>query len=127
MKTLQSPSKMRGMSVAGWMVTIIVIVVFATAAVKIVPAFLDFNTIKGLISNVLSDGKIGLQSPEEIRSDIGKRFLINNISVISPNDVEITKDGGELIIKLDYQVRENFVRNVDFLITFKHEFKKDIR
>ena len=127
MRTLKSPSRMQGMTVAGWMVTIIVVVVFATMAVKIVPAFLDYNTIKTLITNVMSDGKIGLESPDEIRLDISKRFQINNINVISPKDIDITKENGELIMGVDYEVRTNFFKNVDFVISFKHEFRKNIR
>lgn len=127
MRKLPSLQSMRCMSLGGWMVTIVVIVVFATAAIKITPSMLDFNSIKGLINSVISDNKVGLKSTEEIRSDIGRRFNINNISVIKARDINIEKENGELVITLDYEVRENFFYNVDLAMVYKHEFRKSVR
>lgn len=127
MKTNRSRHAMQGLSVAGWMVAIVIVVVFATAAMKIIPPMLEFNTIKGLIESVLSDTKLGLQSAEEIRNDIGKRFLINNVSVIGANDLEIVREGSDVVIGVDYEVRENFFSNIDFAITFKQEFRQSVR
>ena len=127
MKNVASVRAVQGMSVAGWMVAIVVVVVFATAAMKLVPPFMEYNTIQGLIESVLSDPKVGLQSPDELQADLGKRFLINNIAVIQPSDVVITREGSEVVMVVDYEVRENFFSNIDFAITFKEEFRKSVR
>lgn len=127
MKRMNSAKSMRGMSISGWLISIVVVVVFATAAIKIVPPMLDFNTIKTLIGNVIADNKVGLKSSDEIAREIDRRFLVNNISVIKTKDIGIEKIDGMLVITLDYEVRENFFQNVDFIMTFKHEFKKNIR
>lgn len=127
MRRMNSAKSMRGLSVSGWLVSIIAVVIFATAGVKIIPSMLDFNTVKTLINNVLSDNKIGLKSVDEISKEIDRRFLVNSITVLKAKDVKIDKVDGVLIIELDYEVRENFFENVDFLMTYKHEFKKNIR
>lgn len=127
MKTVPSMHRMRGLSMPGWMLAIVVAAMVSTAAIKLIPAFLDFNTIKGLIENVLSDPKVGLQSPEEIRINIAKRFQINRVNVIQASDLAISKEGGEVVIKVDYEVRENYFANIDFAITFEREFRKSVR
>ncbi|MBQ0754661.1 MAG: DUF4845 domain-containing protein [Gammaproteobacteria bacterium] len=127
MRRMNSAKSMRGLSVSGWLVSIIAVVVFATAGVKIVPSMLDFNTVKSLINNVLSDNKIGLKSVDEISKEIDRRFLVNSITVLKAQDIKIDKVDGVLIVELDYEVRENFFENVDFVMTYKHEFKKNIR
>lgn len=127
MKNVASVRAVQGMSIAGWMVTVVVVVVFITAATKLVPPFMEYNTIQGLIENVLSDPKVGLQSTDELQADLGKRFLINNIAVIEPSDVVITREGSEVVMVVDYEVRKNFFSNIDFAITFKEEFRKSVR
>jgi len=127
MKTVPSMHRMRGLSMPGWMLAIVIAAMIGTAALKIVPAFLDFNTIKGLIENVLGDPKVGLQSPDEIRIDISKRFQINRVNVIQASDLAISKEGSEVVIKVDYEVRENYFANIDFAITFQREFRKSVR
>src|SRR5690606_37401491 len=127
MKNVASVRAVQGMSIAGWMVTVVVVVVFITAATKLVPPFMEYNTIQGLIENVLSDPKVGLQSTDELQADLGKRFLINNIAVIGPSDVVITREGSEVVMVVDYEVRKNFFSNIDFAITFKEEFRKSVR
>jgi len=127
MKKVPSMHRMRGLSMPGWMLAIVIAAMIGTAALKIVPAFLDFNTIKGLIENVLGDPKVGLQSPDEIRIDISKRFQINRVNVIQASDLAISKEGSEVVIKVDYEVRENYFANIDFAITFQREFRKSVR
>tara|TARA_R110002073_G_scaffold45053_1_gene124529 strand:+ start:39874 stop:40257 length:384 start_codon:yes stop_codon:yes gene_type:complete len=127
MRRMNSAKSMRGLSASGWIVCIIVVVVFATAAVKIIPSMLDYNTVKTLLKNVLADNKVGLKSKDEIAADIGRRFSINNIDVIKASNLLIENNDGVLTIIVDYEVRENFFANVDFVMTYKHEFKKNIR
>lgn len=127
MRKMNSAQSMRGLSVSGWIVCIVVVVVFATAAIKIIPSMLDFNTVQTLVNNVLADNKVGLKSTDEIAGDIARRLSINSIKVISANDLLIEKNDGVLTIVVDYEVRENFFKNVDLVMTYKHEFKKNIR
>jgi len=127
MRKMNSAKSMRGLSVSGWIVCIVVVVVFATAAIKIIPSMLDFNTVKTLVNNVLADNKVGLKSKDEIAGDIARRFSINNINVITASDFLIEKNDGVLTIVVDYEVREDFFANIDLVMTYKHEFKKNSR
>src|SRR5690606_1330311 len=123
MKNIASVRAVQGMSVAGWMVAIIVVVVFATAAMKLVPPFMEYNTIQRLMERVLSEPRAGVQSPDEQQADRGKHFLINKVAVIKPSDVLISREGGEVVMVVDYEVRENFFSNIDCDITLKEEFR----
>lgn len=125
MKT--APSGMRGLSLVSWLLILVVVIVFGTAGVRMVPAYLEFTTITGLIENVLADSKVGLKSEGEIRSDLYKRFSINRVESISADDVAINKEGGRLDVSVDYEVRENLFYNVDVVMTFNRDFVKDIR
>lgn len=127
MKTTTLPSRMRGVSFVGWMLILAVAVVFISAGTKIVPAFLDYSTISGIISSVLQDPKAGLKTDNELLSDIAKRFSINNVTAIAVDDIIISREGGKLTMSIDYEVRGNLFKNIDLVMSFDEEFVKDIR
>lgn len=125
MKT--QPSRQRGLSLLGWVVVLMVLVVFGTAAFRMIPAYMEYNTISSAITSVLDDNKTALMSPGEVRDSIGKRFLINQVDAINTSDLNIEKDGGQLSVGVDYEVRQPMFYNVFVVMQFDHTFKKNIR
>ncbi len=121
------PSQQRGISMIGWAVILLVAVVLGTAALRMVPVYLEHNTISTAIQSLLQDSKTALMSPREVREALSKRFTINQVNVIDVNDLIITKNGGILKIGTDYEVREPLFYNVSVVMTFKDEFSKDVR
>ncbi len=122
-----TPSRQRGMSMISWAVVLIVAAILGTAAFRMIPAYMEHNTISTTIRSQLQDGKTALMSPREIREGIGKRFTINQVNVIRVDDLAIVKEGGVLTVSTDYEVREPMFYNVSIVMTFKDEFKKDVR
>lgn len=121
------PSQQRGISMIGWVVILLIAVVLGTAAMRMVPAYMEHNTISSSIKSLMQDSKIALMSPREVSDALSKRFTINQVNVINANDLVITKDGGILKISTDYEVREPLFYNVSIVMTFQEEFSKDVR
>jgi len=121
------PSQQRGMSMISWAVVLLVVVVLGTAALRMVPAYMEHNTVSSSIKSLMQDSKTALMSPREVRDALSKRFTINQVDVISVNDLVITKEGGILKISTDYEVREPLFYNVSIVMTFQDEFSKDVR
>jgi hypothetical protein len=118
---------MRGVSMVGWLLIGTVVVVFGSAGMKTIPAYLEFNTIKGAIVSVLQDSKAALKSEVELRGELDKRFMINNVKAITVNDVRFMKEVGGVTASVEYEVRENLFGNLDLAMTFSGEFTKDGR
>lgn len=125
MTTTVLPSRMRGMSILGWLIILVVVVVLGSAIIKTAPAYLEYNTIKGLINSLLQDPKVSLKSENELRSDLDKRFVINNIDAIKASDVTFSREGGRVTVVIGYEVRENLFGNLDLIMAFSGEFTKD--
>ena len=124
---ITAPSRQRGMSPLAMIMAVIVVVSFGVFGVKTVPAYLDFNTIDTAINSLLSDSKVGLLSENEVASSLEKRFTINRVNAINIDDLVIDKQGGYLTIELDYEVRNDLFSNIDVVLTFSKEYRKDIR
>ncbi|MFT6338974.1 MAG: type II secretory pathway pseudopilin PulG [Alcanivorax sp.] len=124
---MTKPSQQRGMSMISWAVVLLVVAVLGTAALRMVPAYMEHNTISSSIKSLMQDSKTALMSAREVRDALSKRFTINQVNVINVNDLIIIKDSGILKISTDYEVREPLFYNVSIVMTFQDEFSKDVR
>ncbi len=125
MKTM--PSRQRGLSLITWMIILLVAAVLGTAAFRMIPAYMEYNTIASAIRSVLQDNKVAMMSAGELRQGLSKRFIINQVDAIQVDDLVISKDGGVLTISVDYEVSEPMFYNVSIVMTFKEDFTKDVR
>ena len=54
----------------------------------------------------------------KIRESFSKRAIINNITVVSANDIQIDKDAGTLTLSVSYPVKIPLAGNVSLLLEF---------
>ncbi len=109
-----NPSQ-RGVTLAGLMVLLFVLIVVALFSFKLIPAYIDFYTAKKAI-NVVARERQG-QTAAEIRRSFELRSAIDEIKV-KPSDLEITKDGNELVIGFAYRKEVPLFANVGIYIDF---------
>lgn len=107
--------------------TILVMVLFfgslLTLVIKLGPAYLDDITIQEALESL--DGSEGLSDmgPAQVRTLINKRLSVNNIRGFDAKQIAVEKNGELVIIKVDYEVRNNIFRNIDAVVSFKHEYE----
>ena len=122
-----TPARMKGMGVAGWLVAITIGAVVVMGAVQLTPVYMEYNTVRTAITNVIDDRQARMESVGEIRSAIGRRFSVNNVENISASDLTIESGGGELRVHLEYEVRKPLFGNIDLVVHFDREFTRDLR
>ncbi len=110
-------NKQRGVSFLVVFLIFVVIALAAVGAMKILPAYSEFQTTKNAINGVAgSEGRTG--SVSAIRSAFDRRANIDNISAVTGADLEVTKDGGELVISFAYSKKIPLFANVSVVIDF---------
>lgn len=111
---------------ASALVILIMVLFFGSVlslAIKIGPAYMDDLTIQEALENL--DGTEGLSrmGPAQIRTRINKTLSVNNIRSLDANAITIEKDGELVVINVDYEVRNNIVRNMDIVVHFQHRYE----
>lgn len=107
--------------------TVLVMVLFfgslLTLALKLGPAYLDDLTIQEALESL--DGTEGLSGmgPAQVRTLINKRLSVNNVRGFEAKNISVEKDGEVVVIKVDYEVRNDIFSNVDTIIHFQHEYE----
>ena len=91
--------KQRGLSLIGLIVVLFIVVLLALFAMKVIPSFLEYRTAKTAIELIAPSA----QNPAEARRAFENRAAIDDITTITPKDLEITREGNQLVIAFAYR------------------------
>jgi hypothetical protein len=107
--------KQRGMGFLGIFFICMIIVLGAVGAMKIGPAYMEFYTLKGIINKVKASGA---SSNIEIGRAWQKEVEVNNIDATGMGDIDITRDGPEVVISFAYPRKIHLFENVYLCVDF---------
>ena len=105
-----------GLSMPFFLVVAVLVVFGAIAFMKIGPAYMEYFTVKKAVNAVAAEGRTGTVA--EVRRGFDRRAVIDNIEVISGADLDVTKDGGEVVVSFAYSKKVGLFGNVSLLIEF---------
>jgi hypothetical protein len=103
----------RGVSLMGLIAGLFILIVVALFAMKVIPSFIEYRTAKAAIEAVAPQA----QSPADVRRLFESRTAIDNIS-LKPSDLEITRDGNQMVIAFAYRKEVPLFRNVGLYIDY---------
>ena len=106
----------RGITLIGMLVACIVIVIVAIGGLKIAPAYIEYFTIKKAIVAIAQNNRGG--TVQDVRRAFELRQAIDNIDAIGPKDLDVTKEGNEVVISFAYPKRIPLFGNVNLVIDF---------
>lgn len=109
----------RGFTFVSFLFTAAIVVFAAMLAMKLAPAYLEFFAIKKILHDIGSSPAIAGMSNAEIREKFGKRALIDRVSSIGVNDLDISRENGKPVAKAEYTFQTRLVGNVSLLVEFK--------
>jgi Tfp pilus assembly major pilin PilA len=109
--------KQLGISLGGLMVGAAIFVVLAMIGMKLGPSYLEFASIKKAVVAIAQE-KPGA-TVIEVRKAFDARATIDAISSIEGKDLDVTKDGGELVITAAYRKEIPLFANIGVHIDFR--------
>lgn len=114
----QRQHKQLGVSFLGMLVVGAMIALIAITAIRIVPVYTEFMTVKKILKAMQQD-PLDTMTPKEIKVAFDKRASIDYISVVSSEDLSIERsDSGATVLRIEYQVVRPLVGNMSMLMDF---------
>ena len=107
----------RGLTLTGLIVVLFITVLVFIFGMKLIPAYIEYATAKKAIDALARD-RTAVSTPQEARRLFDSRAVIDNITVLKGSDLEITKEGGGLVIGFSYRKEVPLVSNVGLYIDF---------
>lgn len=105
----------RGVSIGALLGICAFLIVGALIGLKLAPVYIEYFQIKKSVAAVALAGGA---SVGEVRKSFDKRAQVDEIVSITGEDLEITKDGGDLVITFAYPMKVHLFGNVSVLFDF---------
>ena len=119
MNTLsRSLQRQRGIGFIGLIFIFAVVGVVVLLGLKLVPAYLEFFSVKKVIGAMATSEEVRSGTVADIRKSFQRRSVIDNINALTEQDLEITKDGGETVVTAAWQQRVPLFTGYTLLIDF---------
>ncbi len=118
------PRNQRGVTLMGLIMILFVLVVVGIFAMKLIPAYIEYYKIKAAVVAIAND-KSKTGSVAEIRKAFDARSSIDDIESVKPDDLEITKQGPDVVIGFSYRREVSLAGNVGLFVDFKGDSKGD--
>jgi len=106
----------RGITLIGMVVASIVVVIVAIGGLKIAPAYIEYFKIKKAITAIAQTNSKGTVT--EVRQAFDRRAAIDDIDVIAGRDLEVTKEGNDIVVSFAYPKRISLFGNVSVVFDF---------
>jgi hypothetical protein len=107
-----------GMSVLGMLVIAIMLGFFAMCAMRMTPPYMEYLTVKKIISETASEAEAGERTIPDIRRRIANLFNTNQIYALSPRDIKVYRKEGITYIDASYEVRTPVFGRIDSIMNF---------
>ncbi len=118
------PHRQRGLGILGWMFVIAVGLFFALLGMKMVPNYINYYSVVKIMEGMANDPSLKDASALELRKAFLRRVDVNSIYNFPKNGFKVDRSRGEgTVLKVDYEVREPMVGNVDVVMHFEKEVR----
>ncbi len=108
----------RGISFIGFIIVLAVLGVFLFLGMRIGPTYIEYLSIRNAVNTVAAEA----QSADlaSIRRAMDRQMTIDYAANFKPEFVSVQRDGNQLNLVLNYEIRKPLIYNIDFVAKFHH-------
>jgi len=110
--------RQRGLSFISILILIVLGVSITLLVVKLTPAYIEYFSVKKIMSAIAKDPAFPNMSPREIRDSFDRRASIDYVTAVNGNDLDLSKDNGANVASLEYSLKIPLVVNVSACLAF---------
>ncbi len=114
MKNSRTPRRQRGLSIIGLIFIGLIVVGLLAIGFKTVPAVIEYIAIERAVQKIKNEGN----TVREIQDAFERHRTIDDITSITSRDLDITKEGDQVVISYAYQKKIPIIDNVSLVIDF---------
>ena len=114
-------STQRGLTLVGFIMVLVLVVFAAYLAMRIVPMYTEFASVKTTFDTLADESGLASQTPAQIRSRLNRLFITSYVDSINADDVEHTRDRAGARISVQYERRAPIAFNLYIVADFEYE------
>ena len=115
---MQLRRQQQGMSIFGMIAILIMVGFFVLSAVRMVPVYMEFLSVRDIVSRASVEAAQEQWSPADIRRRLATNFNTNQINSLKAKQIEIYRKKGKTYIDANYEVRQPVFWRIDSVLKF---------
>jgi Domain of unknown function (DUF4845) len=116
-------SAQRGVTLVGLIIGLTVLVFLALLAMKLIPVYMEYYTARNAILAIARSQQGG--SVNDVRRAWESRSAVDDITAVKGSDLEISKDGNQLVLGFAYRKEVPLFANLGVYIDFAASSRGD--
>jgi Domain of unknown function (DUF4845) len=106
-----------GLSLIGFVFMLAILGFVLIVGFKLIPAYIEYFTVKKVLASMAQSGDTK-GSVTEIKRAFDRRASIDDISSIKGEDLDVSKEGGNVVIIANYSIKVPLFANVSACMDF---------
>ena len=115
--------RQKGLTLTGMILSSILVVMLLLLAFKIVPVYVEYYAIEKQLKAMALDPKLRNPSRAAIEGAWASRAVVDNLTSMTGDQIEINREGNEVVLSGQYSVKVPLFRNVAACFDFKPSSK----
>jgi hypothetical protein len=111
--------KQRGMTAIGWLLVLMLVVIFAIVGIKLIPMYLDSFKVTSSLESLANDSNAKGKSGREIRQLLMKRLDVNMVNDVSASDISISRSREGTVVEVSYEARRPLFGNLHMVLVYE--------
>jgi hypothetical protein len=107
-----------GLSIVGFIFVAAMVMLAVMVGFRMVPAYIEWYTVKKVMNNTLQTSKEGF-TLYQFRRDFDLKASADYIDSVRGADIEVTKEGNQLVATASWQRVLHLAGNVSLLLEFE--------
>jgi hypothetical protein len=110
--------KQQGATVVGMLFIAALVGSGLILAAKLVPAYLEFMSVKKILNSMATSGDLKTMSPKEIQASFFKRADVSDVKSVKPEDLTVSREGNQSVVTVEYSIKVPVVANISACMDF---------
>jgi hypothetical protein len=111
--------KNNGLTLIGFLIVLVIVLFFAYAGMRVVPMYLEYHALVNAMDKLKNDPAAKSMPPYKIKDSIQRSLWVSYASNnIKKEDIRISKKSDGVNVRVAYEVREDFLGNIDIIASF---------
>ncbi|MBL1322106.1 MAG: DUF4845 domain-containing protein [Methylophaga sp.] len=114
----------RGMTLISWVIVLGIIAFFATIALRLIPMYQEYFGVKNIMQGMATELRDNKLTKAQVNVMLIRRFNTGYIHSVKKDNIIIERGKNNAFvtrIKIDYEVREPFIAQIDLIGHFVSE------
>ena len=115
--------RQRGLTLLSMIMVGTLVGFFAYIGIRVTPAVIEYFTVLKNVKAIVASGETKGATVADIRRSYDRRATIDDTPSVTAADLDISKDGGEVVIGFSYSRKVPLFANVSLLLDFSGSTK----